>query len=69
MRIISSCPPRSRSFAEIDLELRGEGELVGVRQSGLAHFRVAELPRDAELQERAKKAGIHRLVDTFVTSS
>jgi ATP-dependent DNA helicase RecG len=41
-------------LAEVDLELRGEGELVGVRQSGLAQFRVAELPRDAELLERAR---------------
>jgi ATP-dependent DNA helicase RecG len=42
-------------LAEIDLELRGEGELVGTRQSGLAQFRVAELPRDAELLERARR--------------
>jgi ATP-dependent DNA helicase RecG len=42
------------ALAEIDLELRGEGELVGVRQSGMAQFRVAELPRDRELQERAR---------------
>ncbi len=41
-------------LAEIDLELRGEGELVGTRQSGLAQFRVAELPRDRELQDRAR---------------
>jgi ATP-dependent DNA helicase RecG len=41
-------------LAEIDLELRGEGELVGTRQSGLAQFRVAELPRDAALLERAR---------------
>jgi ATP-dependent DNA helicase RecG len=41
-------------LAEIDLELRGEGELVGTRQSGLAQFRVAELPRDAEILERAR---------------
>ncbi len=41
-------------LAEIDLELRGEGELVGTRQSGLAQFRIAELPRDAELLERAR---------------
>ncbi|MGH2889826.1 MAG: helicase-related protein, partial [Solirubrobacteraceae bacterium] len=41
-------------LAEIDLELRGEGELVGTRQSGLAAFRFAELPRDRELQERAR---------------
>ena len=42
------------ALAEIDLELRGEGELIGVRQSGVAEFRVAELPRDRELQERAR---------------
>ncbi len=41
-------------LAEIDLELRGQGELVGTRQHGTAQFKVAELPRDAELQERAR---------------
>jgi len=40
-------------LAEIDLELRGEGELVGTRQHGQTEFRVAELPRDAALLERA----------------
>lgn len=41
-------------LAEIDLELRGEGELVGTRQHGLAQFRVAELPRDASVLEGAR---------------
>jgi ATP-dependent DNA helicase RecG len=40
-------------LAEIDLELRGEGDLVGTRQHGQVAFRVAELPRDAALLERA----------------
>ena len=40
-------------LAEIDLELRGEGELTGTRQSGLARFRFAQLPDDAALLERA----------------
>jgi ATP-dependent DNA helicase RecG len=40
-------------LAEIDLELRGEGELTGTKQSGLARFRVARLPEDADLLERA----------------
>jgi ATP-dependent DNA helicase RecG len=40
-------------LAEIDLELRGEGELTGTRQSGLARFAFARLPDDAELLERA----------------
>jgi ATP-dependent DNA helicase RecG len=41
-------------LAEVDLELRGEGELVGTRQHGLAELRFAELPNDAELLERAR---------------
>ncbi|MGZ6708453.1 MAG: ATP-dependent DNA helicase RecG [Solirubrobacteraceae bacterium] len=41
------------ALAEIDLELRGEGELTGTRQSGLARFRFARLPDDVELLERA----------------
>ncbi len=40
-------------LAEIDLELRGEGEITGTRQSGLAHHRFARLPEDAELLARA----------------
>jgi ATP-dependent DNA helicase RecG len=40
-------------LAEIDLELRGEGELTGTRQSGLARFAFARLPDDAALLERA----------------
>jgi ATP-dependent DNA helicase RecG len=41
-------------LAEIDLALRREGELAGTRQSGIARHRVASLPEDAELLERAR---------------
>jgi ATP-dependent DNA helicase RecG len=41
-------------LAEIDLELRGEGDMLGTRQSGLAAFRVARLPEDTALLERAR---------------
>jgi ATP-dependent DNA helicase RecG len=41
-------------LARIDLELRGEGELAGTRQSGLAQFRHAQLPEDEALAEAAK---------------
>jgi ATP-dependent DNA helicase RecG len=41
-------------LAEIDLELRGEGEMLGTRQSGLQAFRFARLPEDAELLDRAR---------------
>ena len=40
-------------LAELDLELRGEGELTGVRQSGLPRLKAAELPADLELLELA----------------
>jgi ATP-dependent DNA helicase RecG len=50
-------------LAEIDLELRGEGELTGTRQSGLARFRFARLPDDAELLERAHGAALDLLAD------
>ena len=36
-------------LAEIDLELRGEGEILGTRQSGLPRFAVAKLPEDGAL--------------------
>ncbi|MGI8511946.1 MAG: ATP-dependent DNA helicase RecG [Solirubrobacteraceae bacterium] len=49
-------------LAEIDLELRGEGELAGIRQSGLAQFRVARLPEDAPLLDRTR-AHAERLLE------
>jgi ATP-dependent DNA helicase RecG len=49
-------------LAEIDLELRGEGELIGTRQSGLAAFSVARLPEDGDLLARAR-AHAERLME------
>jgi ATP-dependent DNA helicase RecG len=40
-------------IAEKDLHLRGPGELLGTRQSGLAQMRIADLIRDAHLLPRA----------------
>jgi len=42
-------------IAEKDLELRGPGELLGTRQSGLPEFRIANLIRDQQLLEQAKR--------------
>jgi ATP-dependent DNA helicase RecG len=44
-------------IAERDLELRGPGELLGTRQTGLAVFRVADLTRDADLLPRVHALG------------
>ncbi len=41
-------------LAEIDLTLRGEGEILGTRQHGLPRFRVAELPEETELLTAAR---------------
>ncbi len=42
-------------IAELDLELRGPGEFFGTRQAGLPNFRVANLLRDRQLLELAKR--------------
>ncbi|HET8557745.1 MAG TPA: ATP-dependent DNA helicase RecG [Gaiellaceae bacterium] len=41
-------------LAEVDLELRGGGALLGTRQSGLSDLRFAHLRRDRDLRERAR---------------
>lgn len=40
--------------AQRDLELRGPGELLGTRQTGLPDYRVANLVRDAELMPQVQ---------------
>jgi ATP-dependent DNA helicase RecG len=42
-------------LAEVDLSLRGEGEVLGTRQHGLPRFAVAELPDDAPALEAARE--------------
>jgi ATP-dependent DNA helicase RecG len=43
-------------IARRDLELRGPGELLGTRQTGLAQLRVADLIRDADLLPQVRAA-------------
>jgi ATP-dependent DNA helicase RecG len=42
-------------LAEVDLELRGEGQLLGTRQSGLPDLKFASLTRDRRLVEKARR--------------
>src|SRR5206468_3981722 len=42
-------------IAELDLELRGPGEFFGTRQAGLPSFQVANIIRDRDLLEIAKR--------------
>src|SRR5437588_63075 len=48
-------------LAEKDLAIRGAGEVLGTRQHGERELRVARLPEDAELLERA-----HRLANDIL---
>jgi ATP-dependent DNA helicase RecG len=57
-------PPRLRSFAASndgfrlareDLKLRGQGDLFGAQQHGAPELRFADLERDADLLEQARK--------------
>jgi ATP-dependent DNA helicase RecG len=49
-------------LAEIDLELRGEGQLLGTRQSGWSDLRFTRLREDRDLIERARTLA-NELVD------
>ncbi|KRG87380.1 ATP-dependent DNA helicase RecG [Stenotrophomonas daejeonensis] len=51
-------------IAEKDLELRGPGELLGTRQTGLAAFRIADLARDAALLP-----AVHALAERLLRES
>jgi ATP-dependent DNA helicase RecG len=42
------------AIAEADLRLRGAGELLGTRQSGMPEFRIADLAQHADLLEIAR---------------
>jgi ATP-dependent DNA helicase RecG len=42
-------------LAEKDLELRGEGQLLGTRQAGISEFRFTRLRADRPLLERARE--------------
>ncbi len=41
-------------IAEKDLEIRGQGEILGTRQSGVQTFRVGNIVRDIEILEKAR---------------
>ena len=41
-------------IAEKDLELRGAGEFLGDKQSGIADFKIGNIVKDAEIMRKAK---------------
>jgi ATP-dependent DNA helicase RecG len=50
-------------LAELDLEMRGPGDLLGTRQHGLPPFRMADLSRDSAVVKEAREDA-QRLVAT-----
>ncbi|NMA96085.1 MAG: DNA helicase RecG, partial [Clostridiales bacterium] len=44
------------AIAEKDLELRGPGDIFGIRQHGLPEFKIARLPRDIKILKNAQEA-------------
>jgi len=50
-------------IAEVDLEIRGAGDLIGTAQSGLPRFRVADLEHQAGLMQIAQDDARKLLVD------
>ena len=55
-------------IAEQDLALRGPGELLGTRQTGLAGFRVADLARDAGMLPQVHLLGDRLLAEAPATA-
>lgn len=48
-------------IAEKDLEIRGQGNILGTQQSGLEMFKIANIVRDLEILEDARKEAEHYL--------
>lgn len=48
-------------IAEFDLEMRGPGEFMGTRQSGLSGFKLANLVRDMQILQEAREAAFEVL--------
>jgi ATP-dependent DNA helicase RecG len=51
-------------IAEADLEIRGPGEFLGTRQSGMPDFRVANLLRDGRILEEARQEAFRLVNET-----
>ena len=57
-------------IAEKDLEIRGQGDIMGTRQSGIQTFKIGNIVRDFEILERAKdEAALYLTSETLSEES
>ncbi|MGI8789210.1 MAG: ATP-dependent DNA helicase RecG [Pyrinomonadaceae bacterium] len=54
-------------IAEKDLEIRGQGEILGTRQSGVQTFKIGNIIRDLEILEKARAEAEHYLLQKRLT--
>jgi len=54
-------------IAEKDLEIRGQGEIFGTRQSGIQQFKIANIIRDIKILEEARKEAEYFLTEKRLT--
>ena len=50
-------------IAEKDLEIRGQGDILGTRQSGIQSFKMANIVRDLEILTEARREADHYLIE------
>ena len=48
-------------IAEVDMKLRGPGNLTGTEQSGILNFKIADLTKDAQMLQKAREAATQLL--------
>ena len=54
-------------ISEKDLELRGPGEFLGTKQSGIASFALADIIKDTKILELARKEAFHLVEERYET--
>ncbi|MCK4340042.1 MAG: DNA helicase RecG, partial [Candidatus Cloacimonetes bacterium] len=52
-------------ISEIDLEIRGPGEFFGTEQSGIPRFRIANIVRDRQVLETARKIAFNVISEDY----
>ena len=50
-------------IAEVDLKLRGPGELTGTQQSGAVEFKIADLAKDGQLVQLTRQCATQLLLE------